>query len=101
MEKINVSKKVTATILSMSLLTVMAGAAIAPALGIIKAHFSQANDLLVQLIVSMPALLIILTNLFFLAISRWLRTRAIATTVLCLHPQGYLRRGDRASGSYQ
>ena len=34
MEKINVSKKVTATILSMSLLTVMAGAAIAPALGI-------------------------------------------------------------------
>ena len=62
MEKINVSKKVTANILSMSLLTVMAGAAIAPALGIIKAHFNQANDLLVQLIVSMPALLIIVTN---------------------------------------
>ena len=30
--------------------------------GIIKAHFNQANDLLVQLIVSMPALLIIVTN---------------------------------------
>ena len=58
MDKTNVTKRVTATILSMSLLTVMAGAAIAPALGIIKAHFSQANDLLVQLIVSMPALLI-------------------------------------------
>ena len=85
MEKINVSKKVTATILSMSLLTVMAGAAIAPALGIIKAHFSQANDLLVQLIVSMPALLIIVTNLFFLSISRRLRTRAIATTGLLLY----------------
>ncbi|MBQ2673922.1 MAG: MFS transporter [Prevotella sp.] len=85
MEKINVSKKVTATILSMSLLTVMAGAAIAPALGIIKAHFSEANDLLVQLIVSMPALLIIVTNLFFLAISRRLRTRAIATTGLLLY----------------
>ena len=85
MEKINVSKKVTATILSMSLLTVMAGAAIAPALGIIKAHFNQANDLLVQLIVSMPALLIIVTNLFFLAISRRLRTRAIATTGLLLY----------------
>ena len=65
MEKKYVSKRVTATILSMSLLTVMAGAAIAPALGIIKAHFSEANDLLVQLIVSMPALLIIVTNLFF------------------------------------
>ena len=85
MEKINVSKKVTATILSMSLLTVMAGAAIAPALGIIKAHFNQDNDLLVQLIVSMPALLIIVTNLFFLSISRRLRTRAIATTGLLLY----------------
>ena len=69
----------------MSLLTVMAGAAIAPALGIIKAHFSQADALLVQLIVSMPALLIIITNLFFLSISRWLRTRAIATTGLLLY----------------
>ena len=85
MEKKNVSKRVTATILSMSLLTVMAGAAIAPALGIIKAHFSGAADLLVQLIVSMPALLIIVTNLFFLAISRRLRTRAIATTGLLLY----------------
>ena len=85
MEKTNVTKRVTATILSMSLLTVMAGAAIAPALGIIKAHFSQADALLVQLIVSMPALLIIITNLFFLSISRWLRTRAIATTGLLLY----------------
>ena len=80
MDKTNVTKRVTA-----SLLTVMAGAAIAPALGIIKAHFSQANDLLVQLIVSMPALLIIVTNFFFLSISRCLRTRAIATTGLLLY----------------
>jgi hypothetical protein len=36
MDKTNVTKRVTATILSMSLLTVMAGAAIAPALGIIR-----------------------------------------------------------------
>ena len=85
MEKKNVSKRVTATILSMSLLTVMAGAAIAPALGIMKAHFSGANPLLVQLIVSMPALLIIVTNLFFLPVSRLLRTRAIATTGLLLY----------------
>ena len=85
MDKTNVTKRVMATILSMSLLTVMAGAAIAPALGIIKAHFSQANDLLVQIIVSMPALLIIVTNFFFLSISRCLRTRAIATTGLLLY----------------
>ena len=80
-----VSRRVTATILSMSLLTVMAGAAIAPALGIIKAHFAEAPQLLVQFIVSMPALLIIVTNLFFLPISRRLRTRAIATTGLVLY----------------
>ena len=85
MENKYVSRKVTATILSMSLLTVMAGAAIAPALGIIKVHFSEADALLVQLIVSMPALLIIVTNLFFLSISRRLRTRAIATTGLLLY----------------
>ena len=85
MEKNNVSKKVTATILSMSLLTVMAGAAIAPALGSIKAHFSNSPAMLVQFIVSMPALLIIVTNLFFLPLSRILRTRAIAFSGLLLY----------------
>ena len=81
----SLSKKVTATILSMSLLTVMAGAAFAPALGIIKAHFSSAPAMLVQFIVSMPALLIIVTNLFFLPLSRILRTRTIAATGLLLY----------------
>ena len=85
MTETNVSRRVTATILSMSLLTVMAGAAIAPALGIIKAHFSEVPAMLVQFIVSMPALLIIITNLFFLSLSRVLRTRAIATTGLLLY----------------
>lgn len=85
MKENKVSKRVTATILSMSLLTVMAGAAIAPALGIIKAHFASAPDLLVQLIVSMPALLIIVTNILFLQLSRRVRTRAIATTGLLLY----------------
>ena len=80
-----VSNMVTSTILSMSLLTVMAGAAIAPALGIIRSHFASSPDLLVQLIVSLPALFIIVTNLFFLSISRRLRTRAIALTGLTLY----------------
>lgn len=85
MEQNKVSKRVTATILSMSLLTVMAGAAIAPALGIIKAHFATAPHLLVQLIVSIPALLIIITNIFFFQLSRRLGSRAIATTGLMLY----------------
>ena len=62
---VRVSRRLTYTILSMSLLTVMAGAAIAPALGAIKAHFSDAPAILIQLIVSMPALFIIITNFFF------------------------------------
>lgn len=82
---IEVKRQVTATILSMSLLTVMAGAAIAPALGIIKAHFAQAPDLLVQLIVSIPALLIIITSLFFRTISKCMRTRSIAIVGLVLY----------------
>lgn len=85
MTQTNVSRRVTATILSMSLLTVMAGAAIAPALGIIKAHFSEAPAMLVQFIVSLPALLIIITNLFFLPLSRVFRTRTIAQTGLLLY----------------
>lgn len=69
----------------MSLLTVMAGAAIAPALGIIRQHFSGEPSLLVQLIVSIPALFIIVTNLFFLTISRHFKTRSIALTGLLLY----------------
>ena len=51
------TKTVTATILSMSLLTVMAAAAIAPAMGIIRQHFASAPDMLVQLIISLLFLL--------------------------------------------
>ena len=80
-------KKLTATILSMSVLTVMAGAAIAPALDIIGAHFSQAgvNEMTIKLIVSLPALFIILTNLFFHTISQRLTTRTIALIGLTVY----------------
>ena len=79
------SKTVTATILSMSLLTVMAAAAIAPAMGIIRQHFASSSDILVQLIISLPALFIIITNMFFLQISRLWKTRTIAIIGLLLY----------------
>lgn len=53
------------SILSISLLTVMAGAAVAPALGIIREYFSDEPLTVVQSIISMPALFIAITNLFF------------------------------------
>ena len=69
----------------MSLLTVMAGAAVAPALNAISAHFADANPLLIQLVVSMPALFIILTNLCFPMLCRVMRTRTIALCGLLLY----------------
>ena len=78
-------RRLLLTILSISLLTVMAGAAIAPALGIINAHFSGRSPLLIQLIVSLPALFIILTNLLFPLLCRVMKTRTLALTVLTLY----------------
>ena len=81
----NIGGKLTFTILSISLLTVMAGAAIAPALGIIRDHFSGAPDMLVQLIVSLPALFIIVTNLLFPWLCSLMKTRTLALTGLLLY----------------
>ena len=78
-------KILVATILSMSLLTVMAGAAVTPALNAISAHFADANPLLIQFVVSMPALFIILTNLCFPMLCRVMRTRTIALCGLLLY----------------
>lgn len=77
--------KLTFTILSISLLTVMAGAAMAPALGVIREHFSNQSSLMVQLIVSLPALFIILTNFLFPAISRLMKTRTLAIVGLLMY----------------
>lgn len=79
------SRKITLTILSMSLLTVMAGAAVAPALGIISQHFSGESPLLIKFIVSMPALFIILVNLLFAPLCKIMRTRTIALIGLFMY----------------
>ena len=81
----NSSGKLTWTVLSISLLTVMAGAAIAPALGIIRDHFADAPDMLVQLIVSLPALFIIVTNLLFPWLCGLMKTRTLALSGLLLY----------------
>ena len=76
---------VTSAILSISLLTVMAGAAMAPALGAIKEHFSSCSPMTVQLIVSLPALFIILTTFAFRPLCRLMRTRTLALAGLTLY----------------
>ena len=77
--------KLTWTVLSISLLTVMAGAAIAPALGIIRDHFADSPDMMIQLIVSLPALFIIATNLLFPWLCSLMKTRTLALTGLLLY----------------
>lgn len=51
-----IGRGLTGSILSLSLLTVMAGAAVAPALNVIQAHFAQSSQTFVQMIISIPAL---------------------------------------------
>lgn len=78
-------KKLTFTILSISLLTVMAGAAVAPSLGAVREHFSECDELLVQFIVSLPALFIIMTNLLFPLLCRAMSTKTIAILGLTMY----------------
>ena len=77
--------KLSSAILSISLLTVMAGAAVAPALGIIRDHFAGMPDMLLQLIISLPALLIIVTNLVFPWLCSKFKTRTLALSGLLLY----------------
>ncbi|HBH21709.1 MAG TPA: hypothetical protein DDX33_07170, partial [Rikenellaceae bacterium] len=63
----------------------MAGAAMAPALWAIKAHFVDKPDLFVQFIVSLPALFIIVTNLCFPLLCRVMKTKSIAMSGLVLY----------------
>lgn len=83
--EVTISKKIKTTILSISLLTVMAGAAVAPALGVIRSFFSESSNILIQLIISLPALFIIITNLGFPFLCRFLGTRTIAFAGLVMY----------------
>lgn len=82
------TKAIAASILSLSLLTVMAGAAVAPALGVIEEHFAGENKLLVQMIISTPAIFIVLTNLIFPKLCKHLKTKTMVMIGLILYTIG-------------
>lgn len=81
-------KNLTVTILSLSLLTVMAGAAVAPALDVIKNYFSGENQLLIQMIISVPALFIVITNMFFVKLCKKFRSKTLLMAGLVLYTAG-------------
>lgn len=77
--------KLKITILSLSLVTVMSGAAVAPALGTISTYFSSVDPLLIKLIITLPSLFIILTSLLFSLISSSFSSKSIAIFGLLLY----------------
>ena len=86
-------KSLLYSILSLSLLTVMAGAAVAPALGVIAKAFPGASQLAVQLIISMPSLFIFLTNLIFPRLSAKFGSKTLVLAGLILYTVGGVAAG--------
>lgn len=82
------SKQLMVSILSLSLLTVMAGAAVAPALGVIQAYFADSNPLFVQMVISVPAIFIVITNFFFPRLCRAFGAETLVLGGLLLYTVG-------------
>jgi predicted MFS family arabinose efflux permease len=87
-KKVTTTKKLAVAVLSLSLLTVMAGAAVAPALGVIEEHFSGDSRMLVQMIISVPAIFIALTNMVFARMCRHVKSRTLVLIGLALYTAG-------------
>ena len=81
-------KGMMAAILSLSLLTVMAGAAVAPALGTLQEHFADSGSTTVQLIISMPALFIFLSSFIFPKLCSKLGSKTLVLIGLVLYVGG-------------
>lgn len=87
-DQTNHGKTLTVSILSLSLLTVMAGAAVAPALGVVQAHFADTDQLFVQMVISVPALFIVITNFIFPKLCKVFGARTLVLMGLLLYTVG-------------
>ena len=63
----------------------MAGAAIAPALGMISEHFNQTSKILISQIVSIHSIFIIFSAFLFGFLTKYLNAKNIAILGLCLY----------------
>ncbi len=93
MKKKERRRTLTVTILSLSLLTVMAGAAVAPALNVIQEYFVEADRAMVQMIISVPALLIALTSLVFPHLCKVFKARTLTLIGLLFYTAGGVAAG--------
>lgn len=81
-------KKIKVIILSLSLVTVMSGAATAPALGSIAAYFKDVDPIMIKFIITIPSLFIIFTSLLFGQIVSRISAKTIAIIGLILYIVG-------------
>ena len=72
-----INKMLKPTIISISMATVMAGAAISPALGVIAEAFPQASPTMIKLILTAPAIMIIPFTFFTSFLTTRLRKKTI------------------------
>lgn len=82
------TKMLTTAIISLSMLTVMAGAAVAPALNEIKAYFTNCNPMFIQMIVSMPAIFIFLISFIFPKLCSHMGARTLVILGLVFYTAG-------------
>lgn len=82
-----------ASVLSISLLTVMASAAISPALGSIASHFSDVNPILIKFIITVPSLFIIISSMLFKRLSKHLTIKQLAILGTTLYTVGGVLAG--------
>lgn len=81
-------KSLKVAILSLSLLTIMAGAAVSPALGELGRYFTDASTLLIQSVSTVPSLFIIMTAFFFTKLSARFSIRNLTCLGLILYLVG-------------
>ena len=82
------AKPLVVSILSLSLLTVMAGAAVAPALGVIQEYFADSSPVQVQMIISIPAIFIVITNSIFPRLCKRFGAKTLTMIGLLLYTVG-------------
>ena len=82
-----------ATLLALSLVTVMSGAAVAPAIAQISAAFPAASQTAIKLVLTLPAVFIIAFSLISGRLSSKMRKRSILSTGLFLYLVGGIGGG--------
>src|SRR5699024_9752143 len=90
MEVITINKMLKPTIISISMATVMAGAAISPALGLIAKAFPEASPTMVKLILTAPSIMIIPFSFLSSYLTSIIRKRTILMIGLLIYLIGGL-----------